>query len=232
MHDRRTVTVLGCVLFATLLATGIRAQTIESPYRFVDTKQSGSLYASYLLTGKGSLDLGPEAGLRFGARYDINVSGPFNLEADVSYFSQTRAVFDTIPGDTSRMKIGDSDFSILVIGAGIRFNLTGARTYRRIQPYVLFGAGVALDLSNPSAEDEALANNIRFDFGTAFLGMFGGGTEIMLGERYSLRIDARSTLWKLQTPEAFQLKGDQALLLPADEWAQNLGLSAGLVFRF
>jgi len=232
MQDRLTGSVLGCLLFAALLATGTHAQTIESPYRFIDTKQAGSLYLGYMSTGKGSLDLGPESGLRFGARYNIDVSGPFSLEADVSYFSKMRAVYDTVPGDTSRMKVGDSDFSILVVGAGIRFNLTGARTYRRIQPYVLFGAGVALDLSDPSPEDKALANNLRFDFGTAFLGMFGGGAEIMLSDRYSLRLDARSTLWKLQTPEAFLIKGDQALLLPADEWSQNLGLSAGLVFRF
>ncbi|HUF70368.1 MAG TPA: outer membrane beta-barrel protein [Longimicrobiales bacterium] len=233
MPSRFLTTVLAALVLVAASATDGAAQNIDSPYRFVDTNQAGGVYAGYLFSGLGALGLGPDKGLVVGVRYDLNVgSGPFALEADVGYFSSLRAVYDTVPGDTTRAIVGDSDFSTLMLSAGIRFNLTGPRTWRGLQPYALFGAGFALDLASPSAVDEALPNNVRVDFGTSFMGMLGGGAEIFLGDRYSLRIDARNILWKLETPEAFLIKADQALLLPADEWTQNFGLTAGLAIRF
>lgn len=219
--------------FCVLAAAGeAHAQNIDSPYRFINTSQTGGFYAGYLAAGRGSLDLGPEGGILYGVRYDVSIGGPFALEGDIGYFSRMRAVYDTVPGDTSRVAIGESGFTTLMLGAGLRFNLTGPRTYRSFQPYALFGLGFALDLSDDSAVHTDLPGNVRFDFGTSFMGVLGGGAEFMLGERYALRIDLRNILWKLKTPEAFLIKGDQALLLPGDEWAQNFGLTAGLAIRF
>ncbi len=62
--------------------------------------------------------------------------------------------------------------------------------------------------------------------------MLGGGADIFIGDRLTLRIDARNLLWKLETPEAFLVRADQSLLLPSDEWAQNFSLTAGLAIRF
>lgn len=224
--------ILICAAFGTLAFGRAAAQNIDSPYRFIDTKQAGGIYAGYLFTGQGSLNLGPESGALYGVRYDLTLGGPFALEADVGYFSKMRAVYDTVPGDTTRAVVGDSEFSTLLLTAGLRFNLTGPRTYHGLQPYAIFGVGAAFDLSNPSAVDEGLPGNVRFDFGTKFIGMLGGGTEILLGQRYSLRVDARNILWKLDTPQAFLLAGDQGLLLPADEWAQNFGLTVSFAVRF
>lgn len=230
----RIITTIAAGL--TLLVVGVgrsAAQNIASPYRFVDTNQAGSVYAGYLFTGRGTIGLGPDKGLFYGVRYDIALGGgPFALEGDIGYFSSMRAVYDTVPGDTTRAIVGDNDFTALMAGAAIRFNITGPRTYRGFQPYALFGAGFAFDLSDASTVDSELPGNVRFDFGNTFIGMLGGGAEIFLGDRYSLRIDARNILWKLKTPEAFLLAADQALLLPADEWSQNLGLSAGFAIRF
>jgi hypothetical protein len=232
MRLRLTILTLLSVLGMAAMAGTAHAQSIDSPYRFINTNQTGGFYTGYLATGRGSLDLGPESGILYGVRYDISIGGPFALEGDIGYFSRMRAVYDTVPEDTSRTAIGESGFTTLMLGAGLRFNLTGPRTYRGFQPYALFGLGFALDLSDDSTVDSDLPGNVRFDFGTSFMGMLGGGAEFMLGDRYSLRIDLRNILWKLETPQAFLIKGDQALLLPGDEWAQNFGLTAGLAIRF
>ncbi len=221
--------VLSC---SALLPRGAAAQHIASPYRFLGAKQGGTFFAGYLLTGRGSLQLGPRSGPIFGARYDIILSGPFAIEADLGYFSRTRAVWDTTANDTTRHTVGDANFRAVLATAALRFNLTGPRTYHGILPYLLFGLGAALDVSGSSPAETDLGSDIQFNFGTSFTGVLGGGSEFAVGDHLALRVDARNLLWKLKTPRAFLLKSDQALLLPADEWAQNLSLTAGLVIRF
>ena len=231
---RKPILRSGLVLFFLLMANsrGASGQGIDSPYRFVSSRQAAMVFAGYLSTGKGSLGLGPASGPIWGARYNLMISGPFALEGDVGYFSRTRAVFDTVPGDTTRQAIGDVDFSLVIATASLRFNLTGPRTWRGLLPYLVFGAGAAANIATDQAPDTELPGEVRFNFGTSFLGQLGGGIEWLAGERLGIRVDARNVLWKLKTPRAFLIKGEQARLLPADEWAQNFSLTAGLVLRF
>ena len=231
MQNAIRTTIALLILSCLQTAPGV-AQEIDSPYRFITSRQSINVYGGYLATGKGTLELGPQSGPLFGARYGIAISGPFTLEGDVGYFARMRAVFDTVPGDTSRLRVGDADFSAITATGSLRFNLTGPRTWHGIQPYVQFGAGIAVETSGDPEVEADLPGDVRFDFGTGFTGVLGGGIDWFTGERWGLRLDARNLLWKLGTPRAFLIKGEQARLLPADEWAQNFALTASLVFRF
>lgn len=218
---------------STLAGAGrVEAQNIRSPYRFLDNKQSASAFAGYMMTSKGALNLGAESAPIFGGRYTLILSGPFAIEADGGFFSSTRLVHDTIPGDTARRVIGEADMSLILAMGSLRFNLTGPRTFHRLLPYVLFGAGAVIDLSNTAPVEADLPSDVRFKTGTRFAGQLGGGLEWLPSESFGFRIDARNILWKMNTPEAFLLAGDQARLLPADEWGQNFSLTAGLVLRF
>lgn len=231
---RKAFTRCGLILaaFLTVSMRPAEAQNITSPYRFIDNRQSASLFAGYFATGKGALNLGPEPAPVFGARYDLILSGPFTLEANLGWFTSTRMVHDTIPGDTARRVIGEADMNMVMALGGLRFNLTGPRTFHRLLPYVLFGAGVAVDLADDAAVEADLPGDVRFPSGTRFVGQLGGGLEWFPTDQLGLRVDARNVLWKLKTPEAFLLRGEQARLLPADEWAQNFSFTAGLVLRF
>lgn len=224
---------LALFFFWLALAPGsAAAQEIDSPYRFVNSRQAATVFGGYMAAGKGTLGIGPKAGPVFGGRYNLNISGPFALEGDIAWFSSTRAVMDTVPGDTTRREIGEADMALAIASAALRFNLTGPRTWHGLMPYLVFGAGAAFNTSGDEAPDSELPADVRLDFNTSFLGELGGGIEWHLGDRLGLRLDARNLLWKLKTPRAFLIKGEQARLLPADEWAQNLSLTAGLVLRF
>ncbi|MCI0432899.1 MAG: hypothetical protein L0271_04520 [Gemmatimonadetes bacterium] len=207
------------------------AQQITSPYRFLETRQAATGFAGYLAASDGSLELGPRGAAVLGGRYNLIVSGPLALEAEIGYFASTRAVLDTVPGDTTRQSIGEADFTIAMASGALRLNLTGARTYRGLLPYVLFGLGAAIDFSDASPLDAELPPDVRFEFGTSFTGVLGGGIEWLAGPRLAVRLDARNLLWKVKTPRAF-LAGEQSLRLPSDEWTQNLAISAGLVIHF
>jgi len=209
----------------------LAAQNIDSPYRFLDTRQSVSVFGGHVSTGRGTVGLGPESGMMFGARYSIGVSGPFVLEASLSWFSATRAVQDTVPGDSGRVDIGDVDFSALSLLADIRFNLTGPRTWHGLLPYLLIGGGLTTDAASEDNLNSALPADVKFDFGTTFTGVLGGGIEWVPSSRFGFRVDARNLLWKLTTPAVF-LRGLEAGTLPSDQWAQNFALTAGVVLRF
>lgn len=235
MKFRLAASVRRLCLLASLvciLPGGAEAQVdLDSPYRFLDTSQGTGLFAGYLATSEGSIGLGPTSAAIFGGRYGIRVSGPFVVEAELGYIPSSRAVLDTVPSDTAIISLGETDMPLLLARAALRFNLTGARTWHRLQPFAMFGVGIARDLAGESSLDEDLPENVRFDFGTSFAADFGAGIEWFVSRRTTLRIDARNLLWRLETPEAF-LIGERGATLPDTEWTQNFFVSAGISIQF
>jgi hypothetical protein len=225
----RSTRVLLVIL--ALLPLRVRAQEINSPYRFIETRQSAMVFGGYLATSRGTLEIGPESAPIFGGRYDLIVSGPFALEAEIGRFSSTRMVWDTVAADTTRRVIGEVDFGAITALAALRFNLTGARTYHRLLPYLLFGLGAVIETTSESAIEEDLNSDLKLDYGTSFAGMLGGGIELLTESGFGVRLDARNILWKLKTPRAFLLR-EEGRTLPSDKWSQNFSFSAGLVFHF
>jgi hypothetical protein len=229
---RRNHGVLCGLVAALALGPGsAAAQSISSPYRFLDTRQAATVFGGYVATGRGALELGPRPGPILGVRYDLGISGPFVLEAELGWFARDRAVQDTVPGDTTRTSPGDADFRAITVQAGLRFNITGARTWHGLLPYALFAGGFTKDVADESGTDAALPADVRFDFGTRFTAGLGGGLEWFPAQGAGIRLDGRMLLWKLKTPAPF-LRGDQVNVLPSEQWTQNLSLTAGIVVRF
>jgi opacity protein-like surface antigen len=166
-----------------------------------------------------------------GLRYDFGLSGPFVLEATLGWLTSTRALQDTVPGDTTRMTVGDVDFRAISAEVALRFDITGPRTWHGLLPYVLLGVGFTNDRAAESSTQQALPADVRFNFGTRFTATMGGGIEWLPVSRLGLRVDVRNMLWKLKSPSAF-LFGDRALSLPSNQWTQNVAFTAGLSLRF
>jgi hypothetical protein len=182
-------------------------------------------------SSRGTIGLAPQGGPVVGLRYNIRLSGPFTVEGEVGYLGSKRAVRDTVAVDGERQKVGEADLTLMVLMASVRFNLTGPRTWHQLQPFVTFGVGAALDLSGTSAEDERVAPDVRFDFGTSFAGYFGGGIEWFPRDRLSLRVEARNVLWKVNSPFPF-LTGPLGVETPEDEWIQNGFFMVGFAIHF
>ncbi len=215
---------------ALLLASPLAAQRITSPYRFLDLAQSVTLFGGALKSQTGSAKLGPEAGNIFGGRFAYRASGPLQLELTFGYAPLNRVVRDTVrvsAKDSTFRSFGSVSQSIVLAIAGLRFDLTGARTWYGFQPYVAAGLGAAIGGSGsggPSVPADA-----QFKFGTSFALQAGGGIEWYAARHVGVLVDARGLLWKLHTPAAFHLADAR---LPASEWTQNAALNAGLAFHF
>src|SRR5690606_12326652 len=102
----------------------------------------------YMFLDPGSQDLGPKDAPFFGARYDLRLTGPISIEAELAYASSERAVRDTVPGETGLVTIGTVDQRFLLASAALRFDITGPRTYRRLQPFLRATGGFAFGLGD------------------------------------------------------------------------------------
>jgi hypothetical protein len=223
--------VIGLWLFSASMAAG---QQIRSPYRFVDTSQFGGVGGGQVFTARGRLDTGPDNAPMALARWGLRISGPFAIGVDFGYMQSTRIVRDTVfvSPDSVYRPLGEADINLLTALGNLRFNVTGGRTWNGLQPFALFGAGAAIDLSGTAPADTlVLPVDARFDFGTSLAALMGIGLEWFASENFAARIDARNVLWRLKVPAAFKRTGRGARF-PNSEWEQNFVLSAGLSFHF
>ncbi|HSG82808.1 MAG TPA: hypothetical protein VLC48_11180 [Gemmatimonadota bacterium] len=229
-------------LGAALLATpvGLAAQTIKSPYRFIDTKQDVGPYIAYIFADGGSVDLGANSGPVFGLQFAIRVSDPIQISANAAYFPTTRDVQDPSTGGPSTITVGTEDFNLLLLSGRLQFNLTGARTWNRLAPYLIGGLGIAIDVTgdiNCLTEPERATCQIspaeRFDFGTSFMGQIGIGTAIIVSDRIGARVTFEDNIWKLSTPEGWFFSGNNLDPFPSDtDWTNNLQLTLVLSYWF
>jgi opacity protein-like surface antigen len=242
--------VIKRIFFAAAVALGLTsvgptdtvAQGIDSPYRFVEHSQGLYGFGANILTDQGSLNTGPASGIAFGAGYNVRISGPFNFSARVTYLPTERTVYDdesTLADSVALrqdptyglVEIGTADVTLLLLDASLRFDITGPRTWHRIQPFVLLGVGGALSVSSNNAAEETLPSDreLRVRFGNGFTGHVGAGVEVHLSDRLTLQADARDLLWKLKIPQGFLLTGR---VISRDDWVQTAHFSLGLKFRF
>lgn len=209
------------------------AQNLDSPYRFLDHKQFGGVFAGYLQPSEGRIGGGPTAAPLFGASWGIGVSGPFVFTVELAVAPTSRVVRDTafVAADSTWAELGEADMTMAIGMANMRFNITGARTWNGLQPFMLLGAGIVRDMSGADDIEAELPENLRFDYGTSFAGQLGAGIDWFPSSRLSARLDARNMLWKLGVPDAFVLT-ENGRTLPRSQWEQNLVATAGLFFHF
>jgi hypothetical protein len=216
-----------------VLVPAAAAQQIDSPYRFVDRGQRVGIFGGHVSTGEDALRAGPQDGPIFGARWALRVSGPFSLGAEVAYMPTTRTVRDTafVAADSLFRELGEANMRLVSVMGNMHFSVTGARTWHSLQPFVVLGGGVVIDLAGTPAIEAELPGNVRYDFGTSFAGQLGGGVEWFPSQQLSVRVDARNVLWRLTVPEAYGLTTPGARLENAT-WENNFALTAGLSFYF
>lgn len=236
----RGIAIPAVLLLAGTLAAPVGAQQITSPYDFVETAQGIRFFGGYVLTDRGTIDIGPGSGPVIGAGYNIRISGPFEFDAQASFLPTSRRVFDITPTDSATLRedpkaglveLGTADLSLLLIDATLRFDITGPRTWHRLQPYALIGAGGAFRVASDNAVEANLPTDVdlRVRFRNGFTGHVGAGVEWHASRRFTLRADARDVLWKIHVPSGFFQTGR---IIDDEQWVQTAHLNLGIVWRF
>jgi opacity protein-like surface antigen len=230
MLERSSPWLAGLALFLAA-ASATAAQTVPSPYRFIEPGQEAGLFAGFHNPGRGRFDLNPGGGVLFGARYAIEATGPLAVEGVGSYMRGTRRVVDpTLP--ESQWVIGEAPEEIFFLDLRLRMSITGRRTWHGFTPHLLAGIGVAIGTRTAGLFDAQLRPQDRFSFGNKFTPLVGGGMRYYIGESWMLRADGVLNLYRIDTPDAF-LDADLGLEgAPEREWIGEKGLSMGLSYIF
>jgi hypothetical protein len=224
----RTALLVTLGVTSLLLPAVLEAQVIPSPFRHIETRHEIGFHAGYLYTNRGSLDLGPAPAPVFGSRYNIALTGPLQGEVGLSFSPTSRTVYARPGGATgSIISVGERDFVIMILEGGIRFRMTGARTWRGIAPYAAGTGGVVTTLGRPADIEEAIPADQRFQFGPSFAAGLGLGSDFFVTERFSIRAEARDHFWRLTHPIGLAGTGQRE-----SEWRHNFAISFGGAIHF
>lgn len=206
-------------------------QSVPSPYRFFESRQEAGIFIGVTGQGTGRYGYGPKPGLLVGARYGLQLGGPFGLEGVVGYSPTTRDVVDP-SRDQNDWVVGEADAELVTADLRLRFSLTGDRTWRGISPSVFLGAGVISELVGLSEVDNLALPDDRFEFGTRFSALFGGGVRWLISRRFLVRGDLALTMFQLKTPRGY-LETDRGLAgVGEKQWVSGPTFSLGLGFQF
>lgn len=229
------------VLAALLLSAGAaRAQQVPSPFRWVTETQGVGPFVGYLWTNPTltinadeEADLGPQSAPLAGIRYRGRLTGPLDGEASFAFSPSERRLFNTaFSADSSLVNPTETGSTVsvpIVLGdVGVRFNLTGRRTWRGLQPYLVATGGAVATLKRSHEEEEEIDREDRFEFGPTLAVGLRAGTDWYPTERISLNVELSDRLWKLETPPGFRVGRDAV----GSEWKNNYGVTIGGAFHF
>lgn len=224
--------VLGLVSGASFAATPAKAQTIDSPYRFIEGRHEVGVFVSHVPGNRGTMELGPGGGLLTGARYGIDLGGPFTLEFTGFLLPTDRRVRTPNAQGTAIEDVDEANAFLGGIDGRLRFTLTGPRTWYRLAPHVVAGGGVIGNFSGRIEAEEEFPSEVRASFGPSFLGVLGAGTRYFLSENLALRVESTALFWKVGTPDAFLSLQESAGPIVTQQWPAVATWSAGLSWRF
>jgi len=227
----RSALIVGAVVASAFSSDRASAQSIPSPYRFIETVHEIGLFGGYVQPDTGPFEFGPGEGPLIGARYAIELSGPFSLEAVSAVQLSERNVVDPRRSEGDRI-IGQTDAIMTSIDGRLKFALNGRRTWYGFGPFLTAGGGIVFDAVGRGDLDRELEEEDRYNFSPSFLGIVGGGVRYSVSERIMLRADVDGRLWKITTPQGFS---DPALRLgpvERDQWVAGLGWTLGAAIRF
>ncbi len=218
-------------LALSLGAPRAQGQDVPSSYRFFETRQEAGVFVGVTNQGTGRFGYGPSPGTLLGARYSINLGGPFGLEGVFAYQPTTRDLVDPTREEGDRV-VGEGDSKLVSFDARLRFSLTGDRTWKGVHPFVLMGIGMAWDVALDPPQNELLLPDDRYEFGRRLVALFGGGARWFLTDRILLRGDVFVNMYQLKTPRGYLDPSRDLSGVGQKEWVSGPILSIGTAWHF
>lgn len=229
---RGVAVIAGSGILATAVATAPLAAQVghrpeQSPFVDVRPTHNLSVTAGWLAVSRDPAGVAIKPAPLYGLRYDINVGGPASL---YTRYLLSRSERDQLqPGvPVAERVVGSRASSIHMVDGGLDVSLTGRKTWRRLMPSAVAGAGVMSDFAG--------ADSGGYKFGTKFVLHYGGAMRIIPESGPSFRIDLQNHLWQYQFPERYFAQATDGSAILSDtrarsSWRGNWALSVGATIR-
>jgi hypothetical protein len=177
------------------LAAQVGTPPDRSPYHDILHGNGWTVAFGQVNGNGGPLRLSPNQGQSFGVRYDIRFSGLLQGFAELSYLktqSQVLAPDDSVVHRYS----GPFDAPVWTPQIGLELNLTGAKTWHGLAPFLGVGVGAAVG-------ERVVQDTTSFRFGTKLLVTPAAGVRVFLGQRVHLRLEGQFYYWKMKYPTSW-----------------------------
>ena len=225
--DMRHIRFGAPVLLLALFASPLAGQRIASPYRYIETRNTVTAFAGYVAIAEGAFAMAPRSAPFFGVRYGRRLTGPLSGDVGFGLSSTDRTGFFRESQNGPLQPLGETDLVMMIGEAGLRFTLTGQRTWHGIAPFVVATVGFVSDLTSGDTFELQVPADQLFRFGPGFAVAGGVGSDFFLTETFSLRLDIRDHLWRLAYPGGISGTGQRE-----DEWTHNFSFTLGGAYHF
>lgn len=216
--------------FRPSVAAQVGHHPARSPY--LDLRRTtGPVFLTGWLGGeRGRLNVGHANGRTFTVGMEFPISGPMSLVPTISYALTERFVVNPFRDDSVRTT-GPFDDDMLLIDIGLRFNITGQKTWHGLTAYVSGALGMAISSGSPP-------DSGSYKFGKRVMLTPGAGLRFYPSRRFSVLVDGRVAAWRLRyPPDYFRVVSDDGIpVLTTDDpdldWTIHPWISIGLGWNF
>jgi hypothetical protein len=137
----------------------VRAQTVPSPYRYLERAQSVGLHAGYISMAEGNYQTNPTSGPLVELRYNGRFAGPVSAVGTVGLIPSDRPVYTRAGKDATAVRLGDASSLLAIAEAGLKLSITGPRSWRGLQPFITTTGGIVTNLAGRTDEEAELAGD-------------------------------------------------------------------------
>ena len=206
----------------------------RSPFHDLTVRQTFSLSGGRFGGNTAAAGVGWRAGPMGAVRLDTRLAGPIDFYVAIGFAGSSRFKINT-ELDTLTRKSGPFKRTLFLTDLGIVLNLTGAKTWHGLAPYLGVGAGWML----PSATETDTGG---YNAGANFTLTPSLGTRIFVTRALAARIEVKDYFFRYEWPTLYFFPHDRNsnplpfVLDPATtnnrQWRHNLALTVGLVYGF
>ncbi len=228
------IAALAAALGAAPLAAQVGHEPGASPFRDLVTHQALTFSLGYFAGNKAEAGVGWRNGTVYAGRLDTRLGGPFDLYVSLGTVATKRYKIDTTLDSATRVS-GPVKRTLVAADLGLVLNLTGAKTWRGLAPYVGFGAG---ELFPTKSETDPGGYNAGANF--SFVPFVG--TRVFVGRSVALRLELRDYFFRYEWPLRYFFPLDNngnaisPPVLPSTskdkQWTHNLTLMVGFTYGF
>jgi hypothetical protein len=219
---------------AAPLAAQVGYEPGRSPFHDLTTRQAFTVSAGLFGGNPANAGVGWRRGALFAGRLDTRLSGPLDLYISIGFAGSSRYRIDTSL-DSATRTTGPFSRTLVLADLGFILNVTGAKTWHGLAPYVGFGAGEVL----PTKSETDIGG---YNAGTNFAMIPILGTRVFLTRTLAARIEVRDYFFRYEWPlryfDPLDKNGNPitpailSLGLKDKQWTNNFTLTVGLAYGF
>ena len=225
--------LLAALVTAGPLAAQVGRPPERSPFHDLTVRQAFTLSGGRFGGNTAAAGVGWRPGSLTAVRLDTRLTGPLDFYVSIGFAGSSRYRINT-EQDTLTRKTGPFQKTLFLTDIGLILNLTGAKTWHGVAPYVGIGAGWVL----PSATETDTGG---YNAGSNFTVVPSLGTRFFFTRSLAARIDVRDYFFRYEWPLRYFYPLDRnggALppVLSSDlkdrQWTNNIALTVGFVYGF